>query len=38
VDGASWLWRPPLVPRAAVSKLSRGVEGSSRATGIASKL
>lgn len=31
VDGASWMWRPELVPRAAVSQVSRGVESKSRA-------
>mmetsp|Transcript_28846 Transcript_28846/g.73578 ORF Transcript_28846/g.73578 Transcript_28846/m.73578 type:complete len:296 (-) Transcript_28846:183-1070(-) len=35
VDGANWMWRPELVPRAAVSKVSRGVEGQSRAVGTA---
>ena len=33
VDGANWLWKPELVPRGAVSKVSRGVESSSRAVG-----
>ncbi|KAJ9531542.1 hypothetical protein QJQ45_014998 [Haematococcus lacustris] len=35
VDGANWMWRPELVPRAAVSRVSRGVEGQSRAVGTA---
>lgn len=35
VDGASWLHRPPLVPRGAVSALSRKVESKSRAVGVA---
>lgn len=30
------MWKPELVPRAAVSKVSRGVEGRSRAVGTAS--
>ncbi|GLI62686.1 hypothetical protein VaNZ11_005362 [Volvox africanus] len=35
VDGASWMWRPQLVERSGVSKASRGVEGKSRAIGLA---
>ncbi|KAG1676064.1 hypothetical protein FOA52_014929 [Chlamydomonas sp. UWO 241] len=35
VDGANWMWRPQVVPRNAVSKVSRGVEASSRAIGTA---
>lgn len=35
VDGGSWMYRAPLVPRAAVSQLSRAVEGKSRAVGVA---
>ena len=37
VDGAAWLWRPPAVPRGAVSRASRGVEAKSRAMGLAPK-
>lgn len=33
VDGANWMWRPPVVPRSAVAKVSRGVEAKSRETG-----
>jgi hypothetical protein len=36
VDGAAWLHRPQLVPREMVSAVSRKVEGSSRAVGVAS--
>lgn len=36
VDGAAWVWRPPVVERSAVAKLSRAVEGKSRAVGVAS--
>jgi 2,4-dienoyl-CoA reductase [(3E)-enoyl-CoA-producing], peroxisomal len=35
VDGAAWVWRPPVVSRGAVAKLSRAVEGKSRAVGVA---
>lgn len=35
VDGANWMWKPQLVQRAMVSKASRGVEGQSRAVGVA---
>ena len=35
VDGAAWMWKPQLVPREAVSKVSRGVESKSRAVGTA---
>lgn len=35
VDGGSWMHRPQLVPRSFVSKVSRGVEGKSRAVGLA---
>lgn len=35
VDGAEWMYRKPLVPREIVSGVSRGVEGKSRAVGIA---
>jgi 2,4-dienoyl-CoA reductase [(3E)-enoyl-CoA-producing], peroxisomal len=35
VDGAAWVWRPPVVERSAVAKLSRAVEGKSRAVGVA---
>ncbi|KXZ54019.1 hypothetical protein GPECTOR_5g13 [Gonium pectorale] len=34
VDGANWMWRPQLVERGAVSRASRGVEGSSRGVGV----
>ena len=37
VDGAAWLQRPQLVPRAAVSSASRAVEGASRAVGLPPK-
>ena len=37
VDGGAWLWRPPAVPRGAVSRASRGAEAASRATGLARK-
>ncbi|KAK9832722.1 hypothetical protein WJX81_003788 [Elliptochloris bilobata] len=37
VDGAAWLWRPPAVPRGAVSRASRGAEAASRATGLGGK-
>lgn len=30
VDGGEWMWRPAVVPRDAVAKVSRGVEGASR--------
>jgi peroxisomal 2,4-dienoyl-CoA reductase len=30
VDGAEWMWRPPVVPREDVEKVSRKVEGASR--------
>lgn len=33
MDGANWMWRPPVVPRSAVAKVSRGVEAKSRETG-----
>ena len=35
VDGANWMWKPAIVPRSAVSKVSRGVEAQSRAVGTA---
>lgn len=35
VDGAAWVWRPPVVERSAVAMLSRAVEGKSRAVGVA---
>lgn len=39
VDGASWMHRPPLLPRSAVSRASRGIESGSRRVGLpASKL
>ena len=31
VDGAEWLWKPPMVPKEMVSELSRKVEAKSRA-------
>lgn len=34
VDGASWMWGPPLVPREVVARVSRGVESQSRAEGV----
>lgn len=34
VDGANWVWKPPVAPREAVSKLSRGVEKKSRGVGL----
>ena len=37
VDGANWMWRPPLVERAHVTKASRGIEASSRQTGLAAR-
>ncbi|KAK9818709.1 hypothetical protein WJX74_000456 [Apatococcus lobatus] len=33
VDGGEWMYRPPLIPREAVSQASRGLESKSRATG-----
>jgi len=36
VDGGEWMYREPLLPREAVSKVSRGVEGESRKVGLAS--
>ncbi|CAM9316951.1 unnamed protein product [Choristocarpus tenellus] len=33
VDGAEWLYKPPLLPPKAVSEMSRAVEGRSRAMG-----
>jgi peroxisomal 2,4-dienoyl-CoA reductase len=30
VDGGEWMWRPPVVPREAVARVSRSVEGASR--------
>jgi peroxisomal 2,4-dienoyl-CoA reductase len=38
VDGGEWLYRPPLVPKEMVSKLSRKVEKKSRAQAPRSKL
>lgn len=42
VDGAAWMWRPQVVPREAVTSVSRGVESQSRqvtgVTGQRSKL
>ena len=40
VDGGNWLWKPQVVPRSAVSQVSRGVEEKSRKVGtaVASKL
>ncbi|EFN53613.1 hypothetical protein CHLNCDRAFT_136871 [Chlorella variabilis] len=35
VDGAEWMCKPPLVPRAMVTRVSRGVEAKSRAVGLA---
>ena len=35
VDGAAWMWRKPMLPRAAVLASSRGVEKQSRGVGIA---
>ncbi len=35
VDGAAWMWRPPMMPREAVAAASRGIEGSSRKVGVA---
>jgi peroxisomal 2,4-dienoyl-CoA reductase len=35
VDGAAWVWRPPVVERGVVAQLSRAVEGKSRAVGVA---
>ncbi|PSC74048.1 H(+) hexose cotransporter 2 isoform B [Micractinium conductrix] len=35
VDGAEWLCKQPLVPRAMVTRVSRGVEAKSRAVGLA---
>lgn len=34
VDGGEWLWRPPVVSREMVARVSRGVEGASRQVGI----
>lgn len=34
VDGAAWMYRQPILPRQAVSQVSRGVEASSRAAGL----
>jgi len=31
VDGAEWLYKPPMVPKEMVSELSRKVEAKSRA-------
>mmetsp|Transcript_27681 Transcript_27681/g.71227 ORF Transcript_27681/g.71227 Transcript_27681/m.71227 type:complete len:300 (-) Transcript_27681:168-1067(-) len=33
VDGAAWMWKPPIVPREAIAALSRKVESTSRAVG-----
>ena len=38
VDGAAWLWKPPILAPADVSRVSRNVEGASRGVGVASKL
>lgn len=38
VDGAEWLYKEPLLPPEAVSRMSRQVEGRSRAMGPSSKL
>lgn len=35
VDGANWMWKPQLVSREMVSRVSRNVEGKSRAVGVA---
>jgi hypothetical protein len=35
VDGANWMWKPPVAPREAIANLSRGVESKSRAVGLA---
>ncbi|KAK9803107.1 hypothetical protein WJX73_004532 [Symbiochloris irregularis] len=35
VDGAAWIWRPLVVQRDQVSKVSRGIESKSRSTGLA---
>ena len=37
VDGAAWIWRPMLVTRDQVAKVSRGIEAKSRSTGLASQ-
>lgn len=37
VDGAAWMWRKPLLPRAAVLKASRAVESKSRTVGVAGR-
>ncbi|GLC46088.1 hypothetical protein PLESTB_001034000 [Pleodorina starrii] len=37
VDGAAWMWKPKLVERRQVSRASRGIEGKSRAVGLAAK-
>lgn len=36
VDGGEWMWRPPVVGREMVARVSRGVEGASRQVGIGS--
>lgn len=35
VDGANWMWKPQLVTREMVSKVSRSVESHSRSVGTA---
>jgi peroxisomal 2,4-dienoyl-CoA reductase len=37
VDGANRMWKPAVVPRSVVSKVSRGVEAKSRAVGTAAR-
>lgn len=34
VDGGEWMWRPPVVSREMVERVSRGIEGASRQVGI----
>lgn len=38
VDGAAWMWKPPIAPREAIAALSRNVESKSRAVGQAGNL
>mmetsp|Transcript_23209 Transcript_23209/g.64450 ORF Transcript_23209/g.64450 Transcript_23209/m.64450 type:complete len:293 (+) Transcript_23209:117-995(+) len=35
VDGAAWMWKPPVAPREVITQLSRGVESKSRGVGTA---
>ena len=37
VDGANWMWKPPVAPREAIAQLSRGVESKSRSVGLAGR-